>query len=309
MPELFQPKVSVCIQTYNHESYISQALESVLDQKTDFPIEIIVGEDDSNDRTREIVRRYAEAHPGLIRPFYNDRKNVIYVNGRATGRWNFLNNIRHARGEYIALLEGDDYWIDDEKLQKQVTFLDEHHNYSMCFTNARIWNEEHSKFDSTRFCETFSRNELIQTVNFSDMVRGHWIPTGSLVYRRTHFRNVPVWFYQLPMGDWGLFLLLLDKGPGRFFDECSSVYRIHATSYWSSLPQKERVDGALRFLEIVRNEFGKQNGIALNQYYWHLCIRKHEDMKGMINKCFLYFYRVRYKISEVFSGKKLTNGS
>jgi len=111
-------KVSICITTYNHEEYISQALDSVLAQATDFEFEILLGEDDSSDNTRTIVKKYQKMFPEKIRLYLNDRKNVIYINGMATGRWNFINNINHARGDYIALLEGDDYWVDNLKLKK-----------------------------------------------------------------------------------------------------------------------------------------------------------------------------------------------
>src|SRR5690606_24113344 len=117
-------KLSVCIQTYNHAPYIAQALDSVLMQETDFDFEILLGEDESTDGTREICQEYARQHPDKIRLFLNSRENVIYINGRPTGRWNFMNNLRHVRGEYVALLDGDDYWTDPRKLQKQVDVLD-----------------------------------------------------------------------------------------------------------------------------------------------------------------------------------------
>ena len=98
------PKVSVCVQAYNHASYIAQALDSVLMQETDFDFELIIGEDESSDGTREICIRYAEQHPDRIRLFLRSREDVIYINGRATGRYNFVENLRAARGEYIALL-------------------------------------------------------------------------------------------------------------------------------------------------------------------------------------------------------------
>jgi glycosyltransferase involved in cell wall biosynthesis len=87
-------KVSVCLTTYNHAPFIGEAIEGVLAQQTDFPIEIIIGEDDSTDGTRDIVRQYAQRHPELIKPFFNDRANVIFIDGRPTGRWNFMNNVR-----------------------------------------------------------------------------------------------------------------------------------------------------------------------------------------------------------------------
>ena len=116
--------VSVCIQTYQHARYIRECLDSVLMQKVDFPWEIIIGEDDSTDGTREVCIEYAEKYPNLIRLFLRSRKDVIYVNDKPTGRHNMIENIKAARGKYIALLEGDDFWLNEYKLQKQIDFLD-----------------------------------------------------------------------------------------------------------------------------------------------------------------------------------------
>ena len=118
--------------TYNHEKFISQAIDSVLMQKADFDYELLIGEDDSEDQTRDIVKNFAGKYPDKIRLFLNDRKNVIYINGRPTGRWNFINLLKHARGEYVALLDGDDYWTDPLKLQKQIAFLENHLDYFLC---------------------------------------------------------------------------------------------------------------------------------------------------------------------------------
>jgi glycosyltransferase involved in cell wall biosynthesis len=116
--------VSVCIQTYNHEKYIAQCLENVLNQKANFLWEIILGEDESSDSTREICIDYSRRFPDKIKLFLHSRSNVIYVNGNATGRNNLIQNLTNAKGKYIALCEGDDYWTDQYKLQKQVDFLE-----------------------------------------------------------------------------------------------------------------------------------------------------------------------------------------
>src|SRR5690606_21433837 len=117
------PKVSVLVQTYNHAPYIRQCLDGILMQETDFDFEILLGEDASTDGTREICIEYAQEHPDKIRLFLHSRENNISINGRPSGRFNFCNNLFEANGEYIAFCEGDDYWIDEFKLQKQMDFL------------------------------------------------------------------------------------------------------------------------------------------------------------------------------------------
>src|SRR5207248_532470 len=114
------------------QAYIAQAIESVLCQQTRFPFEIVIGEDESSDDTRRIVLGYRDRYPERISVILNDRSQVIYVDGRATGRWNFLQVMSRVSGKYIAYLEGDDYWTHPLKLQKQVDFLDAHPAYSLC---------------------------------------------------------------------------------------------------------------------------------------------------------------------------------
>ena len=127
------PLVSICCITYNHFNFIIDALEGFLRQKTDFNFEICLGEDESNDGTREICQEYAEKYPDKIRLFLRSRKDVIYVCGRATGQFNLIETLNKCDGKYIALCEGDDYWTDPYKLQKQVDFMEANKNASLCY--------------------------------------------------------------------------------------------------------------------------------------------------------------------------------
>ena len=123
-----KPLVSVFMITYNHEKFIAQAIEGVLMQKTNFPFELIIGEDCSTDRTREIVVDYAQRFPEIIKPILHE-KNV--------GMKSNMNTCMQAcSGKYTAICEGDDYWIDSLKLQKQVGFLEAHSDFSMCSTQS-----------------------------------------------------------------------------------------------------------------------------------------------------------------------------
>ena len=119
-----KPLVSICVVTYNHQNYIKQCLDGVLMQECNFEYEVLLGEDNSTDTTRKLCIEYAERFPDKIRLFLHDRSNVIYINGKPTGRFNFIYNLKQAKGKYIALCEGDDYWTDPTKLQKQVDFLE-----------------------------------------------------------------------------------------------------------------------------------------------------------------------------------------
>lgn len=132
------PLVSVHMITYNHEKFIAQAIEGVLMQKTDFPFELIIGEDCSTDRTREIVVDYANKYPDIIKPILHEKNVGMKANGRACRA--------ASRGKYIAICEGDDYWIDPLKLQKQVDFMESHPECSFCFTMCQRVNESGKEF-------------------------------------------------------------------------------------------------------------------------------------------------------------------
>ena len=117
------PLISVCIQTYQHEEFIEKCINSILSQKTNIPFEILIGEDDSSDKTREICINYAKKFPRKIRLFLHDQKNNILIDNYKTGRFNLLYNLFSARGKFLALCDGDDYWIDNNKLNKQLTLI------------------------------------------------------------------------------------------------------------------------------------------------------------------------------------------
>jgi len=138
------PRVSILVVTYNHAKYISQCIDSIIAQKTNFAFEIILGEDGSTDGTQEICKRYAAAYPDVIRLAIRDQSKKVYLYGRATGKYNLLCCLQEARGEYLAFCDGDDYWTDATKLQKQVDFLDEYQRYSFCATDREILRETSS---------------------------------------------------------------------------------------------------------------------------------------------------------------------
>jgi glycosyltransferase involved in cell wall biosynthesis len=220
-------KVSICIVTYNQEKYIAEAIDSVLMQKTDFEYEIIIGEDGSSDRTSSIVKAYKKKHPEKITLFLNDRSNVIYIEGRATARWNLINNLKHAKGQYIALLDGDDYWTDENKLQEQIDFLDSHPDHTICFHDVYIKKEN-----------SFEKETLfpgIIPLTFHQLLDNNFIPTCSVVYRKIFdFNEIPEWYkYSAPMGDWPLHVLHAHKGKIGKINKAMATYREHDNGYWA----------------------------------------------------------------------------
>lgn len=214
--------VSVCVTTYNHENYIEQCLNSILNQDTDFQFEILLGEDNSTDETRTICERYAYNYPDKIRLFLRSRKDVIYIDGNPTGRFNFIENLKAARGKYIALCEGDDYWTDPHKLQKQIDFLETNEDYVLSCHNCSVVDLDGN------FIETFNKVQIPITTDVTYLLQNSWyIPTASAVFR--NYVDIPNWFCTVLNGDYALYLLLTSKGGlVNYESEIRSAYRLHS---------------------------------------------------------------------------------
>jgi len=270
-------KVSVCITTYNHERYIAQAIESVLIQSPNFDYEIIIGEDDSSDNTRRIVKEYKRKYPDKIRLFLNDRKDVIYINGQPTGRWNFVNNLKNARGKYIALLEGDDYWTDPNKLQKQVDFLDSQPECVICFHNVNvIYDSKRDKkphpfyFQDSSF--DFTRRVPKPITTLKDLLNGNFIQTPSVMFRARLFEEFPDWFYKTGIGDWPLHVLNAQHGNIGYIDEVMAAYRVHSGGTWSSRSRVEVLDTLIPTAELIKESLSFENRKIINNtiYQWYM---------------------------------------
>lgn len=213
------PLVSVCVQTYQHAAFIRQCLDSILMQKVEFKYEIILGEDESTDGTREICIEYAEKFPEIIRLFLRKRSDVIYIGGNATGRFNFLENLKASRGKYIAICEGDDYWIDSMKLQKQVNFLQLSTEHVLCFHKVKILELDGAivEDDLTRVPVGYESIEILAA-------KGNYIHTPSVIFKNV-IDEYPEEFYKSSVGDFFLYMMLAQSGKFMYIDETMAIYR------------------------------------------------------------------------------------
>ncbi len=224
-----EPLVSVCIQTYQHAAYIKECLDSVLVQQTNFPFEIILGEDDSTDGTRDICTTYAANHP-VIRLFLRSEKDKIYINGEKTGRFNFIHNLKAARGKYIALLDGDDYWTDKAKLQKQVDFMGSNPDCSVSFHKTLRC----LKTGRPYLPEDYNLPEINTRFTLDDLLEENMINAASCMFLRSNLDDMPAWWWELPFLDYPLHLHSAQKGKIGFLAEAMAVYRIHPGGMWTS---------------------------------------------------------------------------
>ena len=219
------PKVSICCITYNHEKYIRKALESFLMQKCDFSFEILIHDDASTDKTPDIIRSFARRYPDIIYPILQTENQFSQGITNPSGIFNFP----RARGQYIALCEGDDYWLSPHKLQKQADFMDSHPNVSFCFHGALVQRE--GIFYRERAVRPYRGSRLLSPREVIDKKNGY--PTASLFFRTESVRELPAYYRECPIGDIPLQLHLATFGSAWYMDEFYSVYRIGAPSSWS----------------------------------------------------------------------------
>jgi glycosyltransferase involved in cell wall biosynthesis len=246
------PTVSVCMITYNQEQFIDQAVESVLMQETDFPVEIVIGEDCSTDGTRAIVERLAAQHP--------DRIRLLLAEKNQGGKRNFMRTFAACRGTYQAILEGDDYWTHPHKLQRQVEALSARPDWAMVFHPARVINDDPSVPPSI-WPDHWDKAEA----TLVDLFNRDFIPTNAVLFRRGLFGELPAWFADVFSGDWLLHILNAAHGNIGFLPEIMSVYRVHRGGIWSSMARGEQLAHLLQMLSAVDHYFHGQYSAPIDE--------------------------------------------
>ena len=216
------PKVSVAMITYNHEKFIGKAIDSVLAQEIEVKVELVIGEDCSVDTTRSIVETYAARFPGVFR--------LVTSNENVGTMKNFVRTIQACRGDYIAFLEGDDYWTNKDKLRLQTAFLDEHPDCALCHHRVSYLDDATKQIVSD-FPPPQHRQR--RTAG-SELVNGNFIQTCSLMIRRKAIPPLSKDFAKLKLGDYPICVLASQNGWIGYIDQNMSVYRLHPGSAWAA---------------------------------------------------------------------------
>ena len=253
--------LSVLLFSYNEEKYIEQAIESILMQKTDFAFEVIIHDDASTDSSAEIIKKYESKYPDIIRGIYqkeNKYQKGIYIIGE------YVYPV--ARGKYVAYCDGDDYWTDEHKLQKQVDFLETHQEYVLCTHGFSFLYENSQK---KRDNHTYNCNRDIATESFINW-DGMRVPQlGTWVFRKEFAVNRPDPFKVirvenvLTISDQPLGLFLALNGKAWYMDEIMSVWRRYPTSISTGMVQKNGIafcESKITFLERAKKVFDNRYG-------------------------------------------------
>jgi glycosyltransferase involved in cell wall biosynthesis len=217
--------VSVCMITYNHQDYISKAIEGVLIQKTNFPFELIISNDTSTDKTEDIINEFIATHPNgaLIKKF----TQVVNLGMMS----NFFFAFKKCTGKYIAMCEGDDFWTDPYKLQKQIDFLEANIEYTICYHRVKVLNKKNFIIhDITEERYNKIKNSPITLDDLLDV--GNFIHTPSVVFKNV-IKEIPYQFEFSSVGDYFLYVMLAKEGFIKRLDDVMAVYRsgvgIHST--------------------------------------------------------------------------------
>jgi glycosyltransferase involved in cell wall biosynthesis len=264
------PKVSVLMTTYNHAPYITQAIESVVRQQTTFTFELVIGEDCSTDQTRAVVLELQQQYPAIIRTLLPEKNLGPHAN--------YIQSYQACRGEYLALLEGDDYWTSDEKLQKQVDFLENHLDFAFCFHWAELFDQESGTLSDWKYGPPilksfYTIDDLLEFSNF--------IPTCSVMTRNKLFGEFPKWYWKSRIGDFPQHILNAQYGNIGFLDEFMAVYRAHYGGLYSSQTNIRKLQDLIHIYHIIGTNLGLQTRLSYRrrvaQFYRELSTALREE--------------------------------
>lgn len=286
------PLVSVVILTYNHEKYIRQSIEGCLMQETSFPYEIIIHDDASTDKSAQIIQEFAEKYPKVIVP-------ILQTKNQYSKDKDFPLTllIPRARGKYIAWCEGDDYWIDPLKLEKQIAVMETDPTISMCFTASRHNFLDNSK--NPKVVRPYKSNCIVSTEDMI-MKSGDVADTATLVLSKKIFNQLPGWYSLSPVGDAALYLLALINGKAYYLDQVTATYNRGVPNSWT-VRNRNNLENQKKYL--INLIAMKENFDKSTDYQFHRYIKKRNNL-DIIDLSFVVNDHNNYK--EIFYSRLST---
>lgn len=238
-----EPLVSICCLTYNHEPYIRQCLEGFLMQKVNFRFEVLIHDDASTDKTPQIIHEYEKKYPTIIKPIY--QKENQYSKGiKVTTVYQFP----RVKGKYIAFCEGDDYWTDKNKLQKQIDFLENNIKYVLTFHDIFLIDFSGKLLTSELFRDIHRKD-----LSPSELLSGSYVPLQSLCVRSALIKTIPPIIKHVYNGDTFISAYLGLFGPAKYLSEIKpSAYRLHSKGIWTSINDLQKINNNINTFKSVR---------------------------------------------------------
>tara|TARA_B100000378_G_scaffold190473_1_gene154820 strand:- start:4387 stop:5283 length:897 start_codon:yes stop_codon:yes gene_type:complete len=249
------PLVSICCITYNHADFIEECLDGFLRQHTNFQFEILIHDDASTDGTSVIIEEYSKNHENLFKPIIQNENQ--YSKGIRAINSTF--NFPRAKGKYIAICEGDDYWTDPLKLQKQVDFLEENPGFSGVGTNSLVY------FENTGEEKLFNKDDRESDLNFENFLKERKFHTASFLFRNT--LQYPKDFTKVLSGDRLLFLLVALQGKIKYFTDVTCIYRKNDGGISSRATSKSLIKD-LYFIKILKNKLNTSQLIEMRIFIY-----------------------------------------
>jgi len=298
--EASKPLVSVCIQTYNQEEYIRNCIESILNQVTDFEFEIVIGEDASSDKTRDICIEYAKKYPEKIRLVLHKRENVIYIENQPLGTFNGIYNMQVSKGDFIATCDGDDYWISPNKLQKQIDVFRKDKECALVFGNYNILKSDGTQSQKYELGEISS--DKLFDIHY--LLSINVMPAYcTLMFRKEFIPSpFPNFIFDSFNGDWAYLFVFANKRKIGYIEEPVSVYRlgvgiVSKTNNYAKLQNGLRANRAINAYTNFEYDYHIGNEEWLIKNIAFSLLENKQRTKGVL--------KVFYKLFYSFSKRKL----
>ncbi|MCK9561191.1 MAG: glycosyltransferase [Bacteroidales bacterium] len=280
-----KPLVSIFCVSYNHEQFIAQALDGFVMQKTNFDYEIVISDDCSTDNTKSIINEYIQKHPKLFKDV-SPRKNLGMQK-------NWLHTLSECTGKYIALCEGDDYWTDADKLQKQLDFMEQHEDCALTYHPVEIINNE-------KLNRTYPYDAPIDVASTSDVIMFHFIPTCSVMFTAKSVEKLPPWLKKARSFDIALEMIVSLFGKIAYISDLMAVYRQHMGGISKSKVHQHK--GALSQLYILQkfniythysfNDSIRTKMKKITSYHLKLRNQYGKRLYSFITRCKLFRYHI-----------------
>lgn len=293
-----KPLVSIFCVSYNHEQFIAQALDGFVMQKTNFDYEIVISDDCSTDNTKSIINEYIKKYPKLFKDV-SPRKNLGMQK-------NWLHTLNACTGKYIALCEGDDYWTDANKLQKQVDFMEQHEDCALTYHPVEIINNE-------KLNRTYPYDAPIDVASTSDVIMFHFIPTCSVMFTAKSVEKLPPWLKKARSFDIAIEMIISLSGKMIYISNAMAAYRQHSGGISKSKEHQQK--GALSQLYILQ-KFNDYTEHRFNDYIrikmkkitsYHLKLRNQygKHLYNVLTRCKLFMYHIY--ASKIQTAKEFRN--